>query len=135
VHLDDERCEHAPRLPGEVRDPEEDDRVEDPALATELAPAVTELAKKRLGLDDVLPRLDTDASQQRGATAKLAASTRIAEPGLPSETRMPPRAGAPKPRIERDSPSSAFACCRRTVLTTAGISPFWAGITNPSASP
>ena len=39
------------------------------------------------------------------------------------------------PRIERLRPSNAFACCNRTALTTAGMRPFCAGMTNPSARP
>ena len=135
VLLDDEWREHAPRLSGEVADPEEDDRVEDPPLSPELGPAVAQLADERLWLDDVVAWRDVTRASSRAATAKLTASTRIAEPGLPAATSTPPSAGAPKPRIDRDSPSSAFACCSLALLTTAGMSPFCAGMTNPSARP
>ena len=66
---------------------------------------------------------------------KLAASTSSALPGLPAPTSTPPRAGPSTPRIDRLSPSSAFACCSRTALTTSGINPCEVGITKPSASP
>src|SRR5205085_7175483 len=66
VLLDDERREDTPRLSREVADPEEHDRVEDPALPPELAPAFAQLPQERLGLDEIRARLDVDPRQQRG---------------------------------------------------------------------
>src|SRR5581483_4928488 len=63
VLLHHERCEHTPRLAGEVADSEEHDRVEDPALPSELGPAVAQLAQERLRLDGVGAACDVDARE------------------------------------------------------------------------
>ncbi len=60
-------------------------------------------------------------------SANEAASMSSADPGLPAATMAPPIAGPTILVALRESPSRAFACCRRGGLTVAGIRPVDAG--------
>ena len=125
-------------MPGEVADAEEDDRRPDPASAagTRSSPRAARRGTARARRCRRAARIAHAQRAGRAGDPKLAASTSSAPPGLPArDEHAAERRRARTPRIERLSPSSAFACCSRTVLTTSGISPCEAGITNPSASP
>ena len=55
-------------------------------------------------------------------------------PGLPATTSDAADRGPSDTRsMLRDSPCSAFACCRRAGLTVCGTSPTSAGTTSPTA--
>ncbi len=103
----------------QVPDPEEHHRRPEPRARRELLPALAQLVDEAVRTAESRGAIRIRVSRP-AQTKKLTASTASATPGLPATTSAPPTAGPRTPTMFRDRPCSAFACCSRSALPSAG---------------
>jgi hypothetical protein len=96
---------------------------------------VAQLEQERFALVLLADARGADPQRQAALTAKVAASTARAEPGEPTASSTPARAGPATLPAQREKFSRAFASCSRAPGTICGTIAFEAGLKKAVAAP